>query len=468
MAKRSKKFWFFTIVLIFFGLFLASSLSFGLYLWPAYQGLKLTGDKNLQTEASILFDLAGFHGPKRHLILFQNPNELRSTGGFWGSLAVARVDNGKISSLKTADVYTLDGPFEKEPKILPPLPIARYLNDSWYLRDANWSPDFPTSAKTALYFYDREGGLAGEESPIFDSVIVITPAVVTDLLELTGPVVIDGIVFDSAKFLDRLQYETGAGFRERNVPYFSRKDLIGQIAKVLLGRIQNNILGKAFGLYGIVQKRLATKDIMIYSTEEKLQETFRRFGWAGELKKTSGDYLMVVDSNMAAFKTNKFVTRRVEVRVLEIKTKILRHEVTVSYKNDAPGFTEFTTRYRTYTRLYLPVSAEFVSATGFMSEAKNKTPGKADVYKENEFRVVGGFFSVEPMSSGSFKIVYDVPITKDTVYFNYQKQVGAKDLVAVSASAPWYVQTVTGETSFKDKMTFIPEIDKTLVFVKKK
>lgn len=467
MKKRSKKFWFFTILLTIFGLLLAGSLAVGLYLYPAYQGLQIEQDKNLQSEASILFDLAGFHGAKRHLILFQNPNELRPTGGFWGSLAVLKVAQGRVVNLKTSDVYALDGPSEKMPKITPPLPISRYLNDSWYLRDANWSPDFPTAAKTALYFYEQEGGLAGEESGQFDSVMAITPAVVSDLLDLTGPVVIDGIVFDSAKFLDRLQYETGAGYRERNVPYFARKDLIGSLAKVLLGRIQENILGYAVPVYKIIQKRLSTKDIMIYGTDKNLEETYRRFGWAGELKKTTGDYLMVVDSNMAAFKTNKFVTRKVTVAIEETAKNVLRHTVNVFYQNDAPGFTEFTTRYRTYTRLYVPASATVVAASGFVSEAKTKIPGQADIYKDGEFLVIGGFFALDPKTSGSFTVSYDVPITKDEVYFNYQKQVGQKDNVILKTKNPWAVQYLTGDLSYRDQISFRPEQDWVLMMVRK-
>ncbi|KKS43802.1 MAG: hypothetical protein UV05_C0020G0008 [candidate division CPR1 bacterium GW2011_GWA2_42_17] len=468
MKKRSKKFWVFTILLIIFGLAFAGSLAVGWYLYPAYQGLQINQNKNLQSEASILFDLAGFHGAKRHLILFQNPNELRPTGGFWGSLAVLKVEQGHVVNLKTSDVYALDGPSEKMPKIIPPLPISRYLNDSWYFRDANWSPDFPTSAKTALYFYDKEGGLQGEENNNFDSVIAITPAVVSDLLDLTGPVAIDGIVFDSAKFLDRLQYETGAGYRERNVPYFARKDLIGALAKVLVGRVQENILGYGLPVYKIVQKRLATKDIMIYSTDKNLEETYRVFGWAGELKKTTGDYLMVVDSNMAAFKTNKFVTRKVSVSVAEVEKNTLRHTVNVFYQNDAPGFTEFTTRYRTYTRLYLPAAAVFVAAGGFVSEAKAKIPGAADIYKDGEFTVIGGFFALDPKTSGSFTVVYDVPLTQDKVYFNYQKQVGQKDSVVLKTQKPWTIQYLVGDLSYRDQISFIPDEDWALKMVRVK
>src|SRR3990167_11111074 len=128
MKKRSKKFWVFIILLIIFGLAFAGSLAVGWYLYPAYQGLQINQNKNLQSEASILFDLAGFHGAKRHLILFQNPNELRPTGGFWGSLDVLKVEQGHVVNLKTSDVYALDGPSEKMPKIIPPLPISRYFN----------------------------------------------------------------------------------------------------------------------------------------------------------------------------------------------------------------------------------------------------------------------------------------------------------------------------------------------------
>jgi hypothetical protein len=62
-------------------------------------------------------------------------------------------------------------------KILPPLPMLA-INDRWYLRDSNWFLDFPTNAKKATQFYEKEA----RETP--DLIITVTPNLIVDLLKI--------------------------------------------------------------------------------------------------------------------------------------------------------------------------------------------------------------------------------------------------------------------------------------------
>ena len=120
-----------------------------------------------------------FSGNNRVLILMQNNNELRPTGGFIGSFASLSLKDGTIESLKVDSIYALDGQLQEN--ITPPLPILN-VNQRWYLRDANWFADFPQSAKKLSAFYEKEGG----ETP--DIIMTMTPNLIIDLIRLTGPV----------------------------------------------------------------------------------------------------------------------------------------------------------------------------------------------------------------------------------------------------------------------------------------
>lgn len=53
--------------------------------------------------------ILGFDEPQRYLVLLQNNNEIRPTGGFPGSYAALTIDKGKITDFKVDDVYNPDG-----------------------------------------------------------------------------------------------------------------------------------------------------------------------------------------------------------------------------------------------------------------------------------------------------------------------------------------------------------------------
>lgn len=91
-------------------------------------------------------DLAGGKGErKKYLILFQNDNELRPTGGFLTAYAVVFIENGKVTPEKSDDIYELDQKFTE--RIPIPEALGKYLTTEkyWNLRDMNISPDFKTS-----------------------------------------------------------------------------------------------------------------------------------------------------------------------------------------------------------------------------------------------------------------------------------------------------------------------------------
>lgn len=80
--------------------------------------------------------------------------ELRSTGGFIGSFAVLSFENGKLYDMPIYDVYDADGQLKGH--VEPPKPIKNILGEAnWYLRDSNFDPDFPTSARRAEWFMKK-------------------------------------------------------------------------------------------------------------------------------------------------------------------------------------------------------------------------------------------------------------------------------------------------------------------------
>ena len=104
--------------------------------------------------------ILGWDAPRRYLVLTQDPAEIRPTGGFTGSYGIVAIDRGRIMERSFQDVAPLDFPWDY-PRIEPPRALADYLlgpKQPWQFADANWSPDYPTSARDALRLYANQTG----------------------------------------------------------------------------------------------------------------------------------------------------------------------------------------------------------------------------------------------------------------------------------------------------------------------
>jgi hypothetical protein len=255
---------------------------------------------------------AGFSEPKTYLVLLQNSNELRPTGGFIGSVGLVQFENGTLSDFSIQDVYALDGQLKGH--VDPPLPIRDVLGqEHWYLRDSNWDPDFTRSAARAAWFYQKEGG-----EPV-DGVIAINSSVVVDILGATGPILLpdynDQISKDN--FFGKSFYYTQNDFFPGST---QKSDFLGSLARALLTKITTEKNVNPIGIFRAVSDGLMRKDILFMFTDTNLQQLVEYFGWGGRVLKNQGcdgveqeycffDPLIAVEANMSVSKVNYFVKR---------------------------------------------------------------------------------------------------------------------------------------------------------------
>ena len=130
--------------------------------------------------------------PRTYLILFQNEDELRATGGFLSAAGRMTIDAGKIISLTVEDSYAVDDFTTPYPDA--PAPLRDYMGiDLWVFRDSNWSPDFPVAARQAISLYTQTRG------GTIDGVIALNQRVVEALVDGLGPLVIDGQTIANAQ-----------------------------------------------------------------------------------------------------------------------------------------------------------------------------------------------------------------------------------------------------------------------------
>jgi len=375
----------------------------------------------------IIPQVAGYPEPKTYLFLMSNNAELRPAGGFIGTYGILKVADGEMLGFDTHDVYAIDGPSESFMRVSPPPPLNKYLKVSyWFMRDANWSPDFPTAAEKVLWFYSEEAsGIARErgapipEAPLinFNGVVSINPTVVADLMEVTGPIIVAGQEFNSENLIDALEYQVEVGFLKEGIPRAQRKEIISILADELKKRLFNLPAAQWLDVIKILEQGLEERHIIIYESDPDIQDSLAAQDWDGAVKQVEGDYLMVVDANLASLKTDLFIERDIRYET-HFEGDDLIAKATMHYKNNA-GFSWKTTRYRTYTRIYVPEGSGFIEASGHLRDDRlanpNLEPGEVDVYDELGKTVFGAFISIEPGSEGELSFTYKLPedIAKD-------------------------------------------------------
>ena len=361
----------------------------------------------------LLLPLVGHPSENRYLVVLQNSDELRATGGFLGTIGYVRVKSADTKEMRFDDVYAIDNPVSGVWKDVPPAPLAKHLGvPAWFLRDRNWSPDFPTSAEDMMKTYLAERALkATGTTDYLDGVIAFTPEFFEDLLRFTGPVTAEGKTFTAENFFDQLQYDTEQGFLNQGIPVEQRKDIVLKLGDELFKKLMQQSTDRLPVLLDLLTDNLAKKNAMFYLRDPRTRSLLDARGWTGRAAGTPSDYLWVIDSNLAALKTDGKMVKEVKYGV-DLSTGLAT--VTLRYRNTVQAITWRYTRYRDYVRVYVPEGSELISTEGAMAKDKNQSggrvePGTVDVFKDLGKTVFGAFWALEPGETRELRFTYRLP-----------------------------------------------------------
>ncbi len=349
------------------------------------------------------------------LVLLQNNMELRPGGGYIGSFGIVRIRDGAlVGAPEVHDTSNFDGRIPDDEA--PPYPLEELLGiPSWKFRDSNWSPDFAVNAQTALHFYYK-----GQGSERFDGVIGVTADVLRDLLELTGPIRVPGYAqtFDAAQGIRTLEYQVEQGFAQQGLSVGERKSIMPLLAKEITERINLTNPVTLVQLFMRALHALERKDIQVYFVDDAMQAQMRSAGWTGEVDtRQNGDYLMIVDANIGALKTDAVMRRSAHYSV-DMTQDTPRATLELTYTNTATQRDYMTSDYRSYTRVYLPDGAWITGVDGAADAPRfGHAFGKKFV----------GFLVETPLNSTRKVVVrYTLPTHLRTPYrLTIQKQAGA-------------------------------------------
>ncbi len=324
-------------------------------------------------------------------------------------------DSGEIGHIDFGDVYALDKLVIGKWKETPPDPLKRELGVSaWYLRDANWSPDFPQSAARIMDTYERERSLAGLATTTLDGVIALNPEFFRALLHLVGPIVVEGKTFDEKNFFDELEYDVEQGFLLEGTPVLQRKEIVSQVGDALVDRLLRLPAARWPELLALVSRSLERKDLLFAMRDPAFMSVLDARGWTGRVKAAPQDYLMVVDANLAALKTDGVMDKEIVYRADYADPAGPTATLTLTYRNTNRDFSWRYTRYRDYVRVYVPEGSELLSTEGAMLNDRTKTGGRViagnvDVFHDLGKTVFGAFWAIEPGETRTLRFTYRLP-----------------------------------------------------------
>ncbi|MFZ3032382.1 MAG: DUF4012 domain-containing protein [Candidatus Moraniibacteriota bacterium] len=353
------------------------------------------------------------------LVLLQNADELRPGGGFLGQYAVIKTKNGEVLSTFVEDANLLDQRIVT--KISPPYPFYRKLQlKKWKFRDSNFSPDFPTNAEKAQYFYRLAGGREK-----FDAVIAVNSHVFNNILAVSGPIQIpgDSNTYTSEDGAYKLEERVERAYLGEDVPAElkqNRKSIMKKIAAEIMSRVAT--VGNIPKLAEFAQNELRNRDIMLYFADETLQSLVESVHWDGSVTTDwTGDYLMLVDANLGALKTDYYVRRKLDYTV-DFTGEKPTGTLVYTYSNTAPRGDWRTSDYHTYLRAFVPLDSVMQERKWINAVITNKDFNKT---------YFGGFVDVEiGQSDVATTLKYELPatITEENYRLLIQKQSGVGTL----------------------------------------
>ncbi len=413
---------------------------------------------NFVSAGAKLKEVLGLSRDKRYLLVFQNNAEMRASGGFLGSYALVDIRGGRISNLEVPGGGSYDTEGGMKVRVVAPEPLW-LVNPLWHFWDANWWPDWPTTAKNLTWFYEKSGG------PSVDGVIGVTPTVVERLLEITGPIDLQqeyGLTIDKDNFWETVQkiteqknlakthpeaivdipatstavksaipLEQDLDNNAGNKPKKIIGDLLAKILETLPQKLDRDNLIKIITVF---EENMSEKQVLFYFSDPALQSEFASRNWAGIVRPTDKDYLMVVNTNIAGQKSDRLMSEKIDLASEAGTDGSVINTVTITRTHNGLKNEALTgVRNVDWMRIYVPQGSELISATGFIApdarylqekpeadwertplldnEAAAKTDSATGVkiYQENGKTVFANWLMVDPGQTASVVISYRLP-----------------------------------------------------------
>ncbi|MFH1244538.1 MAG: DUF4012 domain-containing protein [bacterium] len=376
---------------------------------------------------SITPDLIGLGGRKKYAVLFQNNSELRATGGFLGSFAILSFENGQLYDLPVYDSYTVDA--QLKGRVDPPRPIKDILGESnWYLRDSNFDPNFPATARRVEWFIQKT------LNQNLDGTIALNIDTFRTLLESQGalPLADYNETISAGNIYERAQYYAEGNFLPGSN---TKRDFLSSVAESLFTTLSSKTSLDQLKLAEAFLRTIDAKNTLISVVNPLTDRVFSTLNWNGALQ-DSPDSAMVVDSNFGVNKANYFIRRSIQAVITLDSNLAVNHILRLRYTNTSQTSAWPAGPYKNYQRLYLPPSA---TIRKLKVDGQEIPPSAYSLATESRKTVLSHVLMVPINTTVGVEIEYQTP-----------SLTGSSD-----QSYSWYWQKQPGSSSTDDLSVYL-------------
>ena len=238
----------------------------------------------------LLPGMLGKDGPRTYLVVFQNPDELRSTGGIFGAYAVITADHGHIELVKQGAVSTDLKRFSPPIVTLPDNQRDLYSDKAaeWPV-DVNLIPDFPQAAQIFAAMYRAKFGTT------VDGVIATDPVALSYILKATGPLALPAMV-QQATGVPQLTADNAVPFLLKEAYAVGSPDVADAIFAATAYAVFHALLtgsGSSSQMLRSLGQAVDEHRILVWSTHQAEQQRLQESPLAGAISTHDGASPMV-------------------------------------------------------------------------------------------------------------------------------------------------------------------------------
>lgn len=199
---------------------------------------------------------------KNIIILFQNSQELRSTGGTVDYVLSIVLDHGRLVSRNLYSAAELDS-LMLEDLFAPPLVNLYTGSEKWHLRDLNYNPDFVSTATNFSIVINKSLNLKP------DIILAVNESLIIDFLKEDQGIILNGQNVTDVSFKAELPVVSPSPLYQQLIDFYLDRVLEHKLSLITLGRV--------------LTRQSLTGQLLFWTADEMLEKTIAHQSFSGAI-----------------------------------------------------------------------------------------------------------------------------------------------------------------------------------------
>ncbi len=318
----------------------------------------------------LLTSALGIDEARTYLVMAQNNDEIRPSGGYISTWGWIRVRNGRIQDqdyFPTTNRSPSPPPASAAESFEVPAWWGVYDEPVYAAWDGSWHADFSATAEMAVWYYNN----GNNPSRPVDGAIGVDLIAVEYLVAALGEIYVPeySVMVNAENFREAV-YEIRA---ERDAP-LAHKQFVAAMFSNVIEEWQQADLETQSAINRALLRALREKHIMLYFVDDVVQTAVDELRWTGTQSDSQNlDYLMVAEANIRANKSSSSIYRQVTYDVTVEASGEVQGALSVFYDFPAslaakdPAFAPehygLNKDYGALVQIFTPSGSDLISGT---------------------------------------------------------------------------------------------------------